>query len=590
MRLSLTPIFVNNHTHKIIIVLSTVSLTSCAIIKPEPLTVPDQYSEVKKNAADLFSYKRNVIALNYEEALSRGIHYNYDYRIKLVNSALEADQLRVAEMTMFPDIKTSGSLYTRSNNYATSSTTAGGGTSDVVTSTPKTLRSLREGFSWNLLDLGMSYIRAKEKSNRVLIAEEEARKQLQILAQDIRAAYWKAYSAQELMVKMQILKKELDQTEKNINRAMADQLIPKEEILKYRTALLGGYSQFVKLKEKFDKSQLDLKQLLNLPLASVVKLKAPPVAISRVQNIEKLNFRKLDTIAMIMRPELRSQKYMERIAKLGVKATIVQVIPGLTLNEGYNYNSNKYLANNMWMDKSIDLSWSLLNLVSLPRTYSAAQTQVEYENLKSMALTLAVLTQTRYAYATYVNLAKEYSIANKQAETAHALYKLTYDRNVASMASKQQVVYAQLQSMIARMNKDLVQADLSTALGELYLSAGFDVLPVDSYPQSVDESVRQIKTNFDLQESKGFIQYVDNVYAKLIKQLPAEQLHVAQQQKRSSRFAYSRSYAGYTEGNSKTFKTAENTNGTKQLQICLNGNNLMGYKQQTGNNNEISNA
>jgi hypothetical protein len=223
-------IIIRATSKQLLIASIAVFLTSCAI-KPQPITVPERYSEVKKNMNDLFSDNRPTITLTYEEALSRGIHSNYDYRIKLVNSALEADQLRVAEMTMFPDIKTSGSLYTRSNNYATSSTTTSGGTSDVVTSTPKTLRSLREAFTWNLLDLGMSYIRAKEKSERVLIAEEEARKQLQILAQEVRAAYWKAYSAQELMVKMAVLKNELDQTEKNIDRAMTDKLIPKEEIL-----------------------------------------------------------------------------------------------------------------------------------------------------------------------------------------------------------------------------------------------------------------------------------------------------------------------------------------------------------------------
>ncbi len=88
-----------------------------------------------------------------------------------------------------------------------------------------------------------------------------------------------------------------------------------------------------------------------------------------------------------------------------------------------------------------------------------------------MALTLGVLTQTRYAYTQYVNLAKEYNIANKQTQNSEALYKLIRNRNIASMASRQEVVYAKLQAMIAKMDRDLLLAELSTALGELYLSA-----------------------------------------------------------------------------------------------------------------------
>ncbi len=74
-----------------------------------------------------------------------------------------------------------------------------------------------------------------------------------------------------------------------------------------------------------------------------------------------------------MRPELRSQNYMERIAQWGVKAAILQAFPGITLNEGYNYNSNKFLINSVWFDKSIDVSWGLLSLVSMPAALDTAK-------------------------------------------------------------------------------------------------------------------------------------------------------------------------------------------------------------------------
>ena len=497
------------------------ALSACTVM-PKPLTLADNYKEAQKNIASLFAKDGAPITLTYQEALARGIRNNFDYRIKLVNNALQAGQLQVAKFTMFPDLKTTSSLYTRNNFYATSGVTDTGSPTDVLNATPKTLRSLREGFTWNILDLGMGYVRAKQQGHRVLIAEEESRKQLQLLAQDIRIAYWKAYSAQKLLREAGELQVILQKTDKNMQAAIADNLIPKEDILKFRNALLSGDRQLVQLSHKLDKALIDLKHLLKLPLDNPITLKKPPASISRVQNLEHINFKKLDTISLIMRPELHSQKYMEKIAALGIKAAIIQAIPGITANQGWNYNSNKFLINKIWIDKSIDLSWSLLNLVSLPTAMDGARTQVKYEEMKSMALTLAVMTQTRYATSQYVNLAKEYAIANKQAENAEALYKLSKNRNLASMASKQQVVYSKLQSMIAKMDRDLILADLSTALGELYLSAGFDVLPLDAYNQPMNETIKYISKNFDMQNKRNFSDYVNYTYDNIIKQFPAK--------------------------------------------------------------------
>lgn len=481
------------------------------------MTVSESYQQASKNIASLFGNEQEhaTTTITYPEALARGIRYNYDYRIKLINNALQAGQLSVAEYTMFPDLKTSSSLYTRSNDYSTFGITAEGQPTGVLTSTPRTLRSMREGLTWNILDFGMGYVRAKQQGERVLIAEQESRKQLQLLAQDIRIAYWKAYSAQELLKDAEQLQGKLNKTEKQMQAAFADELVPKESILRYRNTLLNGDRQLAELSQKLTRAMLDLKHLLKMPLDQTVRLKAPPSSISRVQNLKNLDFKKLDTISLILRPELRSQNYSERIAEHGVKGAILQAFPGITLNEGWNYNSNKFLANSVWLDKSIDISWGLLSLISLPDALNTAKTQVKYEEMKSMALTLGVLTQTRYACSQYVNLAKEYHIAEKQTQNAHELYKLMSNRSKASMASSQEVVYAQLQYMIAKMDRDLILADLSTALGELYLSAGFDVLPLSAYNKPMSETLQTIRTSFDMQANRNFSDYVNDTYAKL---------------------------------------------------------------------------
>ena len=47
-------------------------------------------------------------------------------------------------------------------------------------------------FSWDVLDFGMSYYRAKQQADNVNIAEERRRKVLQNIVQEVRDAYWRA--------------------------------------------------------------------------------------------------------------------------------------------------------------------------------------------------------------------------------------------------------------------------------------------------------------------------------------------------------------------------------------------------------------
>lgn len=493
-----------------------VFLSSCTL-SPQPMTVKERYTEAKKDVKKLFAQNKGPThqKLDYYHALAIGLKYNLDYRIKLANDALQADQLILAEYAMFPAINASTSLYTRSNKLASFGTTSTGQITDVLNSTPNTLRSMRLGLSWNILDFGISYVRAKQQGDRYLIATEEARKQLQQLAQDVLRSYWEAYSAQELMKDTREFQRTLKSANNKLRFAISDKSIPKENLLRFQEALLEGERNLVQLQNKYDKAILDLKHLLNLPLDWHFTLLPPPKGLMQVQRLHNLNFKKLDAITLVTRPELRGQSYQKRIAEQGVETAILQALPGVSLNPGWNYNSNKFLINSKWLEKSVDVAWNLLNLASLPAALDSADAQLEYEKLKLMAITLTVLTETRFAYSRYQNLVNEYSIAKEQTKNAKELYKLILDRKQASLASDQQAILARLKSITSKMDENLLLSDLSTALGELYLSAGFDLLPYTVSNKSVPDIVRQIKHNFYEKRTMDLNQYVNRTYKKI---------------------------------------------------------------------------
>ena len=154
-----------------------------------------------------------------------------------------------------------------------------------------------------------------------MVADEEARKRLQLLAQDIRLAYWKAYSAQALLRDASELQTAINKTEDRLQVAVNDKLIPKEGLLTFRGALLESDRQLAELRLKLDKAVIDLKHLLKLPPDEKIILTKPPASLAQVQNVAYIDFKKLDTITLIMRPELRGQNYQQRIAKFGIQGS-----------------------------------------------------------------------------------------------------------------------------------------------------------------------------------------------------------------------------------------------------------------------------
>ena len=55
------------------------------------------------------------------------------------------------------------------------------------------------GFSLNILDFGLSYIRAGQSSDRYLISRELERKAASNIKRDVVRAYWNALSANKLI-------------------------------------------------------------------------------------------------------------------------------------------------------------------------------------------------------------------------------------------------------------------------------------------------------------------------------------------------------------------------------------------------------
>jgi len=107
------------------------------------------------------------------------------------------------------------------------------------TSSEKNVFSADLSLSWNVLDFGLSYIRAKQAADDVLIAEEERRRVANRVMQDVRIAYWRAVSAERILPSLKMLdewvKNALEKAQAVQDEKLSTPLVP----LQYRLDLLN---------------------------------------------------------------------------------------------------------------------------------------------------------------------------------------------------------------------------------------------------------------------------------------------------------------------------------------------------------------
>ena len=188
----------------VIALLTTLLLGGCAI-SPVALTEDEVTAGAQDKLARVTSEQEPVTgAIDLYQAMARALKYNLDHKVEVFESSLRVSELDLAHFNLLPNAVANAGYAARDNHLASSSLNLVTNTPNFGASTSQDQR-LRTGdltFSWHVLDFGLSYIRARQAADKALIAEESRRKVVHRLMEDVRTAYWRAFSAQKLVGKL----------------------------------------------------------------------------------------------------------------------------------------------------------------------------------------------------------------------------------------------------------------------------------------------------------------------------------------------------------------------------------------------------
>lgn len=484
---------------------SSLLLCACSALPPETYTEQDKTDRINFDRQMMYGQQEPVThPITFYEAAARALKYNLDYRLKLLESALAADLRDLSSHEMLPQLVATAGLAGRSNESGGTSVGIEDGEVSLRPSTSQErYRDLTGlGLSWSLLDFGVAYYRNQQKADQVLMAEERRRKVAQNVLQDVRSAYWRALGAQRLLPEVDKLLARTRVALDSARQAETQGLLPRQQALAYQRALIDSVSLLNQRRQDLEFARAELAALMSLPSGSKMELADTPepklpILAQTIDNMELM--------ALENRPEIMEEWYRKRANQQDIKIAKAELWPNVSLNWGYNYDSNQYLYNNHWSETGLQVSINLLKFLRLPEIQDTEVSQKVTDDARRVALSMAVLTQVRVGALRYNLAAQEVAFADESLRVDQSLLHYAQAARTSDQGSELEVIRSEGRYLLSRYQREAAYSQAQAAWGRLYNSVGLDVQPEAIAQHDITTLAQAIERTIKKQENQALL-------------------------------------------------------------------------------------
>jgi outer membrane protein TolC len=484
-------------------ILSTTVLLSACSVTPQRATPDEVRARVKSDTDAMYLNQAPITAaLSLEEAMARTLKYNLDYRLKKMESALALGLADYSNFEMLPNLLATAGYRNRSNFSGGSAVGVFDGVESLRASSSEDKQHRTSGaeFSWNILDFGVSYYRARQQADQFLVAEERRRKVVHNMVQDVRAAYWRALGAQRMSEQAKDILQRANLALARSREAEAQRVIAPALALNYQRALLDATSLLNTRRQDLEFAKRELASLMNLePGVNFVLAEAAEAALPAAPT----DVAKLEELALLQRPELREEDFKKRITADEARRQLLGLLPGISLDVGVQQDSNHLLAFNNWSQGGMRVSWNLMRLAAYPSLDKAQKSQEQTDQVRRMALSMAVLTQVRIGAERYRFAVEDFKLAEQAAQVDKRLADNMRASVTVKLESELEAIRTQARAVLGSYQRMTAYANAQIAFGRLYSTLGFDPLPDDFEKDDVPTLAARVRVHLKATEKES---------------------------------------------------------------------------------------
>ncbi len=477
------------------IALSVAVLAGCAIA-PVPLTTEEISLSSQERLALVTADQEPVRGMiGLYEAMARALKYNLDHKVEMFQTTLSNTELNLARYDMLPDVVAKSGYDGRDNFNASSSQNLLTGVQNfgASTSREKEVKTADIQFSWHILDFGLSYVRARQAADKVLIATEMRRKVANRIIEDVRTAFWRALSAQHLISKLNRLEGRTRAALANTRRLAAEKYTSPITSLSYERELIEIKRTIQELERDLTIAKQQLAALMNLPPDHRFRLKAPRSTYRSLRIPRQVD----DMIwaAMQNRPELRELDYRLRININDAHAALLELLPGLQVYAGANFDSNDFLLNNDWVTWGAKASWNLIKVVNYPARRAVVDARDGLLHQRALATTMAIMTQVHVARVRFLHYREELGTAREYLNVQNRLVHQIRAEAAVERIGEQTVIREEMNTLVAEVRRDIAYSNLQNAYANIFASMGLDGYWSElDFDASVDELAGSLRS------------------------------------------------------------------------------------------------
>lgn len=449
-------------------------LLSACMVSPEPLSVAELEKSANINAARATHGQEPVTnSISLYEAMARALKYNLDHRIQIMQSALSDKKLSSARANMLPNLVAELNRTNRSERSYSYSDSLNGTRSSIPSTSSESATLKRDiTFSWNILDFGLSYVRAKQEADKSLIAEEQRRKVINRIIEDVRTAYWRAVSAERLLNGFSRLEQRIEIVLSNSRQLGNSGYTSPIAQLTFQRELVEIKGKAQRLQRELTTSKIQLAALMNLSPSENYHLVVPKRRLSDLSI--QIPSDEMIRIALQNRPEIREASYYSRISKREAEVAILELLPGVQLFSSSNFDASDLLLNNNWVSIGAKASWNVMKLFKYPIRKGLVEADIKLKDQRALAMTMAVMTQVEVAIVRYKYLRREAKTAQQYNSLQQKILRRVKASAKAGVTSEQNLIQEELSALIASAKYDIAYADLQNAFATIYASIGVD--------------------------------------------------------------------------------------------------------------------
>lgn len=386
----------------------------------------DPVATRRDNAAlDLAAFHANgpeiTTPVTLDDAIEYALQHNIDVWVAAQERRFQEELATHATLKLLPSLSLGQDYSQRSNRDAASSRSI---ITDQQSLEPSySSERLRETYdvtaTWNLLDFGISFFRARQQSSRVAIAVERERRARQNLALAVQRAYWRAVTTRETAEWAERIETGVAAQLAALREQIDAQTVARADALREQARLLELTDELRRYTTGHAAAKVELAALMGLAPGAAYEL--APLTLDCVVRHAEFDVAELEHAALLNRPELFEKDFEHAISRDEVRLALLRMFPHISLYWSFNRDENLFLVHNEWNTLGIRSTWDLLTIPQQIQQSRAYERQTELIERQRMAVAIGILTQLRLALIEYEDAFADYELTGRISDTRGAL-------------------------------------------------------------------------------------------------------------------------------------------------------------------------